>query len=45
MGVFYVFWIVQMVPNRAKHHIYEYLGIVSKFQTISYFQVSNNKGI
>ena len=21
MGVFHVFWIVQMVPNRATHHI------------------------
>ena len=23
MGIFYVFYIVKIVPKRAKHHIYE----------------------
>ena len=26
MGVFHVFWIVQMVPNRATHHRYAILN-------------------
>ena len=35
MGVFYVFQIVQMVPNLAKHHILYEIEWYSLFVTLS----------
>ena len=47
MGVFHVFWIVQMVPNRATHHsvipgMYQQTWYCEcKFLNIQLFNISN----